>query len=219
MAVHGQKNYLYIYLYAFLPNKPNLVNRQCTSQDALPGFRLEEPQLPVVSLRRRKCRLRVEIEALDLLKRPPGDALHVSIHASGRVDHAPDLLLALGPGLLHGLAFFFEVGLHLTEFLDDGFDAMAKTRPRQILVHRVHLGLLTFAGFTRRRDLDQQVTDGDGQRDRAFRGCDPDAVDLPECLDGFRQRLADNDCRIRPGDPLVLAQLLQPAVAPIAGTL
>ena len=29
---HGRasKKYLYIYLYAFLPNKPNLVNRQCT---------------------------------------------------------------------------------------------------------------------------------------------------------------------------------------------
>src|SRR5208337_3815601 len=100
----------------------------------LPGVSLDQPELSAVSLGVRDRRLRLEIEAFDLLKRAPRDALHIAIHACRRVDHAADLLLALGPCFLHRLALFFEVALHFAELLDDGFHAVAETRPRQILV-------------------------------------------------------------------------------------
>ena len=162
----------------------------------LPGVRLDQPELSAVSLSVRDRRLRVEIEPFDLLKRAPRDALHIAIHSGSRVDDFADLLLPLGPCLLHRLAFFFQVALHLAELLDDGLHAVTKTRTRQILVHRLHLGLLAFAGFPGGRDLDQQVTDGNRQRDEAFRRSDPDAFNLAKGFDGFRERLADDDCGV-----------------------
>src|SRR5208337_2934414 len=74
----------------------------------------------------------VEIEALDLRQRAPGDALHIAPHAGRRLHDHLDLLLALGPGLLHGLALSFKVGLHVLELLDDSLDAMPEARPREI---------------------------------------------------------------------------------------
>src|SRR5271157_5641105 len=53
----------------------------------------------------------------------------------------------------------------------------------------------------------------------AFRRGDPDAVDLAENIDGLGQRLGNQDRRIGLGGALVVAQFLQPAVAPIARAL
>ena len=94
-------------------------------------------------------------------------------------------------------------------------NTLTKTRPGEIAVDHFHLRLLAFGGLACDGNFDQRLAQGerDGQRD--FRIGDPNAVDEAECLDVFRQRLADNNGDFGFCRALVFAQLGQPAIAPV----
>src|SRR3954469_3486703 len=83
-----------------------------------------------------------DIQALDVGHGAAGDALEIAVEAGGGVEHATELLLALGPQPHHGLAFAVEVRLHLGEALDDGVDAVTESRAGQVGIDQLHLALL-----------------------------------------------------------------------------
>jgi hypothetical protein len=61
-------------------------------------------------------------QAFDFQKVSASDALQVAIEPRRRFDDAANLLFAFRPEPHHCLALAVEVGLHVTEVLDDGLD-------------------------------------------------------------------------------------------------
>ena len=127
----------------------------------------------------------------------------------GGIEHAAELLLALGPQPHHGLALAIEVGLHVGEFFDDGVDAVTEAGAGQVGVHHLHLGLLAFLRLAAGGDVDQRLPECDGERDREAGLRDPDVVNEVEGLDFLGQRGRNDQRDLRLGGALVIAQLAQ----------
>src|SRR6185312_9949065 len=97
------------------------------------------------ALSRSRHRRRIEerhLEPVDLLEGAAGNPLKIAIHAGGRLDHAADLFLALGPESDRRLFLAVEILLHRRELLDDGLDAVLEAGAGQITVDHFHLRLL-----------------------------------------------------------------------------
>src|SRR5262245_12629923 len=82
------------------------------------------------------------VKFLDTLSR---DALEIAIHAGGSIYNAANLLFTLCPESCHRFSLFVQVVVHFAEFLDNCLDSMAEARASEVLVHQLHLRLVSFA--------------------------------------------------------------------------
>ena len=60
------------------------------------------------------------------MERFSGNSLKVAVHTSRRLDDPSYLFFTFSPESRHGHPFSFEIGLHVGELFDDGFNAMAE---------------------------------------------------------------------------------------------
>src|SRR5262249_38634585 len=135
-------------------------------------------------------------KSLNLLKRLAGDALQISVHTDHRLDNAMNLGFALRPEPRHHFAFFFEINLHLGEFLNDSLDTVPELGAGQVPVDQFHFRLLSLVGLSRGADFDQRLTERNGKRHYKAEIRDPDAVNAVKGLDAFRQSSRDEDGNI-----------------------
>src|SRR5262249_5187235 len=135
-----------------------------------------------------------------------------------RLDNAMNLGFALRPEPRHHFAFFFEINLHLGEFLNDSLDTVPELGAGQVPVDQFHFRLLSLVGLSRGADFDQRLTERNGKRHYKAEIRDPDAVNAVKGLDAFRQSSRDEDGNIGSGSALVRAEFCKPIVRPIFGS-
>src|SRR5262249_8438881 len=102
---------------------------------------------------------------------------------------------------------------------DDGFKTLPESWAGQILIHDLHLGVLTDARLAHGRDFDQRLPQRDRNWDGATRVSHPNAFDMIERVHAPSQCVGDDQCDVGFGLSLVLAKLGEPAVGPVLGPL
>src|SRR6185437_2516129 len=129
-----------------IPFAPASVALCCCRFSPAPATMTPLPLAQRSALSRSRHRRRIEerhLEPVDLLEGAAGDALKIAIHAGGRLDHAADLFLALGPESDRRLFLAVEILLHRRELLDDSLDAVLEAGAGQVAVDHFHLCLLS----------------------------------------------------------------------------
>ena len=159
------------------------------------------------------------VEGGNRLHAASGNALHVAIHAGGRLQHVEQVLLALGPLPQHESLLLLQFLLLGAEVLNDGIDPVLEMRAGEIVVHLLHLPRLPHLLQLHPRNVEEVGADDRSQRQRLARMHHMHGVNHIETFHTLGQGGGHKHRHIGRITPLVVAELGEPALAPVLGPL